>query len=160
MLFALRCGAPQTPETVFKFMFITESLCIVGGEKQGLCSRSYNISIWQQIRWERLFVNAGAFFFFSSSQWKIMTQAADVLPSHLPSGAFSFQLLHRVLLGTETMLSQLRQSARHGVHSRLAWSMTPVVSFIYFIFVKKSYGKAGYSGEILSASWLSFITPS
>lgn len=25
-----------------------------------------------------------------------MTQAADVLPSHLPSGAFSFQLLHRV----------------------------------------------------------------
>lgn len=37
-----------------------------------------------------------------------------MLPSHLPSGAFSFQLLHRVLLGTETMLSPLRQSARHS----------------------------------------------
>lgn len=44
-----------------------------------------------------------------------MTQAADVLPSHLPSGALSFQLLHRVLLGTETVLNPLRQRVSESV---------------------------------------------
>lgn len=51
--------------------------------KRDLRGRCY-ISICRKIRRELLIEN-----YFSCSQWEIMTWGADMLPSHLASGAFS-----------------------------------------------------------------------